>query len=74
MATTKNSKARPAATPAFFSPLEVAQIMGVTSRTVWNMIQDKRLDGIRFGRSWRIPRKAVEPFINAAAATTDAQS
>jgi len=53
-----------------FRPDEVAQILDLSRRTVYRMIRDGRLPGIRLGsRPWRVPREALvalcpEIFIN----------
>jgi len=48
----------------YFSPSEVAQIMGVTRDTVYSMISRKQLDAYRFGRSRRITPEQIEDCLN----------
>lgn len=42
----------------FFRPDEVAALLSLSRRTVYRMIRDGRLQGVRFGSGpWRIPRE-----------------
>lgn len=51
----------------FYRPDEVAKMLAITRRTVYRMIHDGRLPGIKWGNGpWRIPRKALEPFLTEA--------
>jgi excisionase family DNA binding protein len=44
----------------FFRPDEVADLLLITKRTVYRMVNDGRLGGVDFSkRPWRIPRAAV---------------
>ena len=44
----------------FFRPDEVAQLLALSRRTVYRMINDGRLPGIRLGSGpWRIPRESL---------------
>ena len=44
----------------FLRPDEVAELLLITKRTVYRMVQDGRLGGVDFTkRPWRIPREAV---------------
>jgi excisionase family DNA binding protein len=44
----------------FFRPDEVAKIMSLSRRTIYRMIQDGRLSGVRLGSGpWRIPRETL---------------
>ncbi len=46
-----------------YRPDEVAQLLSLSRRTVYRMIKDGRLPGIRFGSgSWRIPQEALAPL------------
>ncbi|MEW6386808.1 MAG: helix-turn-helix domain-containing protein [Thermodesulfobacteriota bacterium] len=44
----------------FFRPDEVAAIMSLSRRTIYRMIRDGRLPGVRLGAGpWRIPRETL---------------
>jgi excisionase family DNA binding protein len=44
----------------FLRPDEVAELLLITKRTVYRMVQDGRLGGVDLTkRPWRIPREAV---------------
>lgn len=38
---------------------EVAEILRVSERTVYNLLEAEDLRGVRVGRSWRIPKEAL---------------
>ncbi|OPX20363.1 MAG: hypothetical protein BZ151_04355 [Desulfobacca sp. 4484_104] len=43
-----------------FRPDEVAQLLDLSRRTVYRMIRDGRLPGVRMGsRPWRVPRESL---------------
>ena len=51
-------------TKQFYRPDEVAEILVLSSRTVYRMIRDGRLPAIKWGQGpWRIPREFLEPFL-----------
>ncbi len=44
----------------FFRPDEVAAILALSRRTVYRMIRDGRLAGVKWGSGpWRIPRESL---------------
>ncbi len=44
----------------FFRPDEVARILALSRRTIYRMIRDGRLQGVRWGSGpWRIPRETL---------------
>ena len=44
----------------FFRPDEVAAILDLSRRTVYRMIRDGRLNGVKWGSGpWRIPRESL---------------
>jgi excisionase family DNA binding protein len=44
----------------FFRPDEAAAILVLSRRTVYRMIRDGRLTGVKLGRGpWRIPRESL---------------
>ena len=45
----------------FFRPDEVAAILALSRRTVYRMIRDGRLPGVKWGCGpWRIPRESLD--------------
>jgi excisionase family DNA binding protein len=47
-------------------PDEVAQLLALSRRTVYRMIQDGRLKAFRWGGSpWRIPRESLADLVGA---------
>ncbi len=47
----------------FFTPVEVAELLKTTRRTVYNWIADGQLKSIKAGNLVRIPRSDLEAFI-----------
>jgi excisionase family DNA binding protein len=48
-------------TKRFFRPDEVAALLNLSRRTVYRMIRDGRLCGVKSGPGpWRIPRETLE--------------
>ncbi|HXR43161.1 MAG TPA: helix-turn-helix domain-containing protein [Pseudolysinimonas sp.] len=43
----------------FLTVAEVAQMMRVSSMTVYRMVHSGELPAVRFGRSYRVPESAV---------------
>ena len=56
-------------TPAF-EPLltyrQAAEILGVTERTIWTLVDQGKLPAVRFGRSVRIDPEDLRGLINSA--------
>ncbi len=53
-------------TKRFFRPDEVAQLLALSRRTIYRMIQDGRLKGVRWGSGpWRIPRETLAAMLEA---------
>ena len=56
-------------TPAF-EPLltyrQAAEILGVTDRTIWSLVDQGKLPAVRFGRSVRIDPDDLRGLINSA--------
>ena len=46
--------------PMYLTPEEVAEILRVDRRTVYEWLRSGKLKAIRFGRTWRIPRTSVQ--------------
>ena len=47
----------------FMTTQEAAEKLGYTAASVRNMVYQKKLDGIRFGRSLLIPKKAIKEYL-----------
>jgi len=48
----------------FFRPDEVAQILALSRRTIYRMILDGRIQGVRWGSGpWRIPRESLAALL-----------
>ena len=58
--------AEEAASPRLLSYKEAGQILGVTGRTVWNMVDRGDLPAVRFGGNVRIDPADLDSFINEA--------
>ena len=44
----------------FFRPDEVAELLALSRRTVYRMIRDGRINGVKWGNGpWRIPRESL---------------
>ncbi len=44
----------------FFRPDEVAMLLDLSRRTIYRMIRDGRLNGVKWGSGpWRIPRESL---------------
>lgn len=50
----------------FFRPDEVAQLLDLSRRTIYRMLRDGRLAGVRWGSGpWRIPRETLVALLAA---------
>ena len=50
----------------FFRPDEVAALLALSRRTIYRMIRDGRLAGVKLGSGpWRIPRSSLESLLLA---------
>lgn len=48
----------------FFRPDEVAALLALSRRTVYRMMRDGRLPGVRWGAGpWRIPRESLGDLV-----------
>lgn len=46
---------------------EVAELMRVSKMTVYRLLHSGDLPGIRVGRSFRVPRQALDTFLRSSA-------
>lgn len=56
----------------FLTVQEVAELMRVSSMTVYRLVHSGELPAVRFGRSYRIPESAVAGAIGIADSDTQA--
>ena len=69
--TTKGIAAPPAASasgaglPELMSPAEAAQVLGVAESDVLASLETGDLKGKRIGTQWRVPKSAIDAFINS---------
>lgn len=49
--------------PDYLNVEETADLLRVTTQTVYNMIRSGRLKGTKFGREWRFLRKNIESLL-----------
>lgn len=52
---------------------EVADLLKVTSQTIYNMIKDKRLTATKIGREWRFKRSDIEQLLDQSSPTIAAR-
>lgn len=50
----------------FLTVHEVADLMRVSSMTVYRMVHSGEIPAVRFGRSFRIPQSAVDAIVQQA--------
>ncbi len=54
------------ATPLALSVPQVAQLLGVGINTTYDLVRSKQLRSIRVGRQIRVPRSALEDYLNGS--------
>lgn len=50
----------------FLTVAEVADVMRVSKMTVYRLVHSGELPAVRFGRSYRVPERAVHDYLNSA--------
>ena len=58
----------------FLTVQEVADLMRVSSMTVYRLIKAGDLPAVRVGRSFRVPEKAVHEYLRAGRTRIDLQT
>lgn len=53
------------APPRVLSPEAVADLLDVSLRTVYRLLQDGKLPGVRIGRLWRVPAEDLAAVLKA---------
>ena len=56
-------------TPQLYTPAEVADILKVTRRCVYNYMADEKLVSLKVGRYRRITAESLQAFLNAQIST-----
>ncbi len=47
----------------FYTPQEIAAILKVPRKTVYTWLQKGKLQGVKAGDLWRIPKEALDAFL-----------
>lgn len=56
----------PAGEAQFATVAEVADLMRVSKMSVYRLIHSGELEAVRFGRTFRIPREAIDKYLAQA--------
>ncbi len=48
----------------FMTTQEAAEKLGFHVKSVQNMVKNKTLEGVRFGRAWLVSRKSVQDYLD----------
>ena len=46
----------------FMTTKEAAEVLGFHVKSIQNMVKNKTLEGIRFGRAWLVSKKSVQAY------------
>ncbi|QCE34391.1 helix-turn-helix domain-containing protein [Acetobacteraceae bacterium] len=49
----------------YYSPAEVQKLYSISRATLYNMLSDGRLEGIKVGRSTRIPAESIAAYFHS---------
>ena len=56
----------------FLRPIEAAHALGISRTRVYELLATGKLPAIRLdGRTWRVPRKAIEQLVDEAMKAAD---
>lgn len=58
-----NDSVSPLGSVAFLKVSEVAALLRVSKMSVYRLIHAGDLEAVRFGRSFRVPRRAVDAYL-----------
>jgi len=50
--------------PSYLNVEETAELLRVSTQTIYNMIKSNKIKAVKFGREWRFLRKNIESMIN----------
>jgi excisionase family DNA binding protein len=62
--TQKGDFVMPETLPAVLTAVDLAKFLGVSKTTVYHMIHDGTIRNVKVGKQFRIPRQALEAFLN----------
>jgi excisionase family DNA binding protein len=48
----------------YLTPEQAATLLGCSVGLIYELLKQEKLKGFRLGRRWRIPRKAIDEFID----------
>lgn len=51
---------------------DVAKVLNVSTRTVYNLVKDGKLQGFQFGSNWRVKEADLKEFIRASSVSPEA--
>lgn len=51
---------------------EVADILKVTKRTLYNYVKDGKLPAVKMGKYWRVSQESLQAFISTGTTVADA--
>ena len=55
--------------PLVLTVKEVAKLLGISRNSAYNLVRSKKLRSIRIGRQIRVPRSALEDYLNGIEAS-----
>ena len=61
---TRGSKGTMPDLAEFMTTQEAADKLGFHVKSVQNMVKNKTLEGVRFGRAWLVSRKSVQNYLD----------
>jgi excisionase family DNA binding protein len=51
--------------PELLSPAQLSKLVNITPGTVGRWCEEGRIEAVKIGRVWRIPREAVWPLVDS---------
>lgn len=51
---------------------EVAEILKVTKRTLYNYVKEGKLPAVKMGKYWRVPAESLQAFISTGTTVANA--
>lgn len=52
--------------PLLYTTKEVAEMLRITSTTVYQLVKENKLESIKVGEQYRFSEEAIETFLNKA--------
>lgn len=50
-----------------FTVEDLVQILGISKNSVYELLRSRKIHSVKIGRIYRIPRSALEDYLNSAA-------